>query len=81
VRDNGSVTDPRARRFREVLALEPDGSREAFRVTTCYAASSCQWDLGCPYLGGCHSAAADLLAGSDRDLAWQYPTLEQDDDN
>lgn len=66
------MADPRTRRFREILAQDPGGGREAFRATTCWAASSCQWDLGCPHLDGCHSAAAALLAGDcDRDLSWQ----------
>ena len=65
------MTDPREQRFREVLAQDPGEGREAFRATACWAASSCQRDLGCPFLDGCHSAAAALLAGCDADLYWQ----------
>ncbi len=50
-------------RLLRAQALNGTAGPDRFAATSCCAASRCQWDLGCPYLGTCHSAAAELIAG------------------
>jgi hypothetical protein len=45
--------------MQEALAASEPADQQLFAVTTCYAASSCQWDLGCPFLNDCHYSPVD----------------------
>lgn len=74
------IEDWEVRRLRESRMRDADADQGAFLATACYAASRCQWDLGCPYRPGCHSAGFEM-AESNR--AWrQASSLEgmYDDD-
>ena len=66
------IEDLEERRLQRAQARDEAADPARFAATACYAASRCQWDLGCPYLDSCHSAAAELIAG---DPDWQRLTV------